>query len=114
MHDQITEIGKTPKSPPHDAPRIHREARAALDFAMRDLDEEGRSRGVRECYVTFTQTVGFILRVVMFICAFSGSARFAAGYSFDPRAARALFPTQARRCNRKIQTEPAINCSRSA
>lgn len=28
---------------------------------------------------------------VMFISAFSGSARFAAGYSFDPRSARRFF-----------------------
>jgi len=74
LHGQITVIGKTPKS---SLQRAFTETRAALGLAMRDLDEE--SVAARVNVALRLQTVGFILRVVMFICAFSGSARFAGG-----------------------------------
>lgn len=76
-----------------------------LQFARCMISMEARWVGALHL-----QTAGFILRVLMFICAFSGSARFAA----DIRLILAwLFPTRTRRCSRKTQVNPAINCSHS-
>lgn len=76
-----------------------------LGFAIGDLDRAPVDACVN--IALYLQTVGFIPRVVMFIYAFSGSARFAAKYSFDPSLM--FFPTRFRLCNRKIHVNPAIN-----